>query len=43
MLAPSLPYDKLDNALYDNSFILPETNLPVVSALENEIEVYGWL
>ncbi len=35
MLSASYIYDKLDSALYDDSFILPENNLPIVSALEN--------
>ncbi len=35
MLTASCLYDKLDNTLLDDSFVLSEDNLPVVSALEN--------
>ncbi len=35
MLSASYLYDKLDNALYNDSFSLFENYLPVVSALEN--------
>ncbi len=35
MLAVSQSCDKLDNAVYDNSFLLSENNPPVVSAMEN--------
>ncbi len=36
VLSDSYLYDKWDNALYDDSFILSETNLPVISDLKNK-------
>ncbi len=35
-------YDKLNNALSDDNFILSENNLPVVWELKSLIEVNGW-
>ncbi len=36
-------YDKLDNALWDDNFILPENSLPADLDLKDQIEVYGRL
>ncbi len=41
MLPFSYLYDKLDNALQDDSFILSENSLPAVLDLKDKIEVYG--
>ncbi len=43
MLLYSYIYDKLENALKDDSFILSENNLPIVLDVEGQIVVYGWL